>query len=325
MSRRLAVGLVALAVAAVVPGGPAGAEESPVERSRKAAARLDFTGEVRIWWVDGVGRHEAVVTVRVADGAISVAGPRAVVADRRQRLVRDAGAGWRLVWQEDLPSASVGEGPTAYRVDYGFGPVVAGRLTRRVQIFKAGVLRERLLVDAGTGLILHREQYDPRGLLRRVITFEAIRSGATRVAHPVHARDAAPRRMTTSPDSPAFRAPARLAGGYVRVGAYRRDGAVHVVYSDGIYGLSLFEQRGRLKQGDLPRWARPVPIGPTTGWHMVTPGGEVIVWQAGEAVYAVVGEAPADEVVAAARSVPWPPTPSLVERLRRACGSLLDI
>lgn len=323
MSSRAAVRFVALLVAAFVPGATAWADESPVDRSRQAASRLDFTGDVRVQWVDAVGRHEAVLAVRVADGVISVQGPRAVVADRHQRLVRDGGAEWRLVWQEALPTARRGAPAPAYRVHYSFGPVVAGRLTRLVQIAKGGVLRERLLVDAGSGLILRREQYDTKGALRRVIAFEQIRQGARPVPHPVRVRDDAPRR--TALPSGVFRAPERLAGGYTQVGTYRRGGSVHVVYSDGIYGLSLFEQRGRLPSGYLAQVARPVAVGRATGWHLVTPAGDVVVWQAGEVVYSVVGEAPAEEVLAAARSVPWPSGPSLVERVRRACRALLDV
>jgi hypothetical protein len=321
---RAATGLVALLVAAFAPGAPAWADTSPVDRSRQAAARVDFTGDVRVQWVDGVGRHETVLTVRAADGVISVQGPRAVVAERHQRLVGEGGAGWRLVWQEALP-ATQPPAPAGYRIDYGFGPVVAGRLTRLVQIAKGGVLRERLLVDAGSGLILRREQYDGRGALRRLIAFERIRLGPGAVPHPARVRDDAPRPMSSPPSSGVFRAPARLAGGYTRIGTYRRDGSVHVVYSDGIYGLSLFEQRGRLPRGYLAQVARPVAVGRATGWHLVAPAGDVVVWQAGEAVYSVVGEAPAEEVLAAARSVPWPPGPSLLARVRRACRALLGV
>jgi hypothetical protein len=314
-----------LAVVLVGAGGQAWADESPAERSREATGRLDFTGRVRVQWVDAIGRHETTLDVRVADGVISVQGPRAVLAERHERLVRDGGAGWRLVWQAGVPAGGVPDVSRAYRVQTGFGPVVAGRLTRTVRITKQGWLRERLFVDAGTGLILRREQYDARGAVRRVVTFERIRPGAEPVAHPVGAHDRAPKPVSAAPAHPVFRAPARLAGGYVRIGTYRRGDAVWVLYSDGVYGLSLFEQRGRLAGGRPGAGARPVPIGRGIGWHLVAPSGEVVLWQAGEAVYAVVGEAPAEEVLAAARSVPWPPGPSLIDRIRRACRGLLDV
>ena len=46
-------------------------------------------------------------------------------------------------------------------------------------------------------------------------------------------------------------APARLADGYTRVGVFRRDGVVQVLYSDGIYDLSVFERRGVLDRREL--------------------------------------------------------------------------
>lgn len=324
MSARATVWLVALLAVALVPGATAQADESPVDRSRQATARLDFTGDVRVQWLDEVGHHETVLTVSVIDGVISVRGPRTVVADRRQRFVQEGSGVWRLVWQEAVPSVRIPVPAAAYQVAYGFGPVVAGRLTRLVQVAKDGVLRERLLVDAGSGLILRREQYDTRGALRRVIAFERIQHRAGSVPHPVRVRDDAPRRAV-SPPSGVFRAPVRLAGGYVRIGTYRYNGGFHVVYSDGVYGLSLFERRGRLPSGYLAHAGRPIAVGRATGWHVVTPSGDVVVWQAGEAVYTVVGEAPAEEVLAAARSVPWTQGPTLTERARRALRALFDM
>jgi hypothetical protein len=50
-----------------------------------------------------------------------------------------------------------------------------------------------------------------------------------------------------------------------------------------------------------------------------------VVWQAGGAVFTAVGEAPIDDVLAAATTMPSAGQPSLVEKLRRMCGSLLDL
>jgi hypothetical protein len=49
------------------------------------------------------------------------------------------------------------------------------------------------------------------------------------------------------------------------------------------------------------------------------------MWQAGGAVFTAVGEAPIDDVLAAAETMPSAGQPSLVEKLRRMCGSLLDV
>ena len=54
------------------------------------------------------------------------------------------------------------------------------------------------------------------------------------------------------------------------------------------------------------------------------PGGQVVTWQAGMAVYTVVGGGPLSELVAAAASVPEPPAPSWSQRLRHACRRLVS-
>lgn len=317
----LAGAVAALVATALVM--PAAAGENPVERSRDAAGVLDFAGRVRVFWVDPVGRHETVVRVRAADGVVVVEGLRRIVAAGDDRLVSADSAGWHLVWHADPVPSDAPDMWRKYRVSYSPGPVVAGRLTRLVHVMSGGVVRERLLVDIGSGLILARDQYDARGALRRSVAFEELRLVPGRAVVPQPAADRSPRPLDGGVRGRAYRAPSVLAGGYVRLGAYRRGPAVQVVYSDGVYGLSLFEQRGRL--GEVPGLARPVRIGDGRGWHLTWPGGDVVTWQAGDAVYTLVGEAPPEEVLAAARSVPPPSRAPLLERLRRACRGLLDL
>ena len=76
-------------------------------------------------------------------------------------------------------------------------------------------------------------------------------------------------------------APARLADGYARVGVFRRDGVVQVLYSDGIYELSVFERRGELDRRELGSTGGPVTVGKAAGWRYAWPGGQVVLWQAG--------------------------------------------
>ena len=99
--------------------------------------------------------------------------------------------------------------------------------------------------------------------------------------------------------SPAL-APDRLAEGYARVGVYKRDGTVQVLYSDGMYDLSVFERRGALDRTDLGEAGAPVRVGKAAGWRYAWPGGQVVLWQAGETVYTVVSDAPLDQVLTAA-------------------------
>ena len=94
-----------------------------------------------------------------------------------------------------------------------------------------------------------------------------------------------------------------LGDGYRRTGVFRKGGVVQVVYSDGIYDMSVFEQRGRLGSKAAPRGGRPVRVGGSKGWQYTWPGGQVVLWQAGRTVYTVVADAPYDDVLGAIRTV----------------------
>src|SRR5947207_10231670 len=115
----------------------------------------------------------------------------------------------------------------------------------------------------------------------------------------------------------SYQAPTSLTGGYQRVGMVQRSGALQVVYSDGIYSLSVFEQTGRLSGGAVPPDGEVVGVGTTNGWRYAWAGGQIVVWQSGPAIYTVVGEAATDEVLAAARSLPRPAKLSSWQRVRR--------
>src|SRR5438132_549901 len=98
---------------------------------------------------------------------------------------------------------------------------------------------------------------------------------------------------------------------------------VQVVYSDGTYDMSVFEQRGRLGSEAAPRGGRPVRVGGSKGWQYTWPGGQVVLWQAGRTVYTVVADAPYDDVLGAIRTVKESSGPSVAYRFRQACRSLV--
>ncbi|MEA2842624.1 MAG: hypothetical protein QOJ69_295, partial [Actinomycetota bacterium] len=115
-------------------------------------------------------------------------------------------------------------------------------------------------------------------------------------------------------------------GDYRRLGVYRHSGVVQVLYSDGMYDLSVFEQGGRLDRHSLAAGGSPVSIRGATGWRYAWPGGHVVLWQAGGRVYTVVSGAPLDQVVAAASSLSAPAaaSPSLMDRLRRVARAVIQ-
>lgn len=327
---RLAV--VAFAAVVACGGAPAvaqsTAEPGPIEASREATRWLAFEGRVRIDWFDGDERHTEQLSVRSSDGTLVVKGGRELAASQRARFVYHHPLGWATVWPTGMPVGTRPPPEAKYRiVERGGGPVIAHRATRIVEVRRDGDVWERMYLDADTGLALRREQFGGDGIPRRVMTFETLLLGAAPVRLPAASVDQSPDTVPGRDPSAPFRAPDELDAGYRLVGAYRQaDDTVHLLYSDGVYDLSVFEQRGRLDAGELPDGRRPVELaGGRDGWRVAWPGGEVVVWQAGGAVFTAVGEAPFPDVLTAARSMPRAGDPSLVEKLRRVCRSLLDL
>ena len=121
-------------------------------------------------------------------------------------------------------------------------------------------------------------------------------------------------------------APLTLTDGYQRTGTYRRGAVVQVLYSDGLYDLSLFEQQGRLRRSDLPGAGEKVAIGRATGWRYPWPGGQLVVWSAAGKVFTAVSDAPADQVLTAVRSLPAARSGelSLLGKAKRACQALME-
>src|SRR5262249_32257720 len=142
------------------------------------------------------------------------------------------------------------------------GPVVAGRATREVDAAGRGdgKVRERLYFDATTSLLLRREQFDRRGNPVRAVGFVSIGESTGALfgvvpAEPPRAPIARAIRQPRSIESVGspFRAPRSAGDGFRLAGRYRdATGAVQLFYSDGLFGVSVFEQEGNLDRSGLP-------------------------------------------------------------------------
>ena len=121
-------------------------------------------------------------------------------------------------------------------------------------------------------------------------------------------------------------APETLADGYQRMGIYKNDSVLHVLYSDGVYDLSLFQQQGRLRGSDLPGKGERESVRGATGWRYPWPGGQLVVWSTGGRVFTAVSDAPVDQVLTAVRSLPKVPGGelSLLGKIRRAAQALVQ-
>jgi hypothetical protein len=320
----LAAGSPAGAVPAGVAGPPAALARpsgNPLDEARRAAAQASFVGVMQVRWRDGAQKRVERVTVRAERGSLFVTGgTQLMAAPTSERLVQH-GDSWDLLWPAGLGPEARPDAAGKYRVDTREGPLVAGLRSTVFDISRHDRRRERLHLHTDTSLLLSREQFDDRGETVRYVGFEALTlTPEVPVVPPAptdHGRRV-PRAM-----------PASVGGafdGYQRLGAYRRSDVVQTLYSDGLYDLSVFEQPGRLRRDDLPDGGAAVEVAGGRGWRYAWPGGNLVIWEADGTVFTAVGDAPLDDILLAARSVP-PPRPrdaSLWVKLRAACATLVQ-
>lgn len=306
-------------------------DEHPLERARRVAHQIPFSGTVLVTWTDGVREHRDELQVQAGGGAILVDGRADPVLEMQERrLARGHDDDWDLLWAPALarPAAVPDVGKKYVTVTLDEHPQVAGRPTNVVEIRDDGRRRARLYIDQQTGLLLRRDQFDDSGVRERTVEFRMLiidqSTPPPRVPPEASALLAGDgpsiRRVTTG------RAPDVVGDGYTRLGVYRRGPVVQVHYSDGLYELSVFEQSGRLDDESLPGTGRPVRVGEEEARLYAWPGGHVLVWQAGPVVRTVVSDAPSGQILGAAQSLPAPGwgRPSLLDKIRRAGAALVD-
>ena len=317
---------LAFGVAGSLPAGAAG--PAPLERAREAAEHTAFQGVLHVRWRHGDAIRTERLTVEAASGALVVRGANQVMArPAAGRLVSHGGGRWEEMWLPSLVPAPRPDGSKYVTTDPVDGPPVAGRTTRVVELRHRGALLERLYLDAQTGLLLERDQFGAQGDVVRSLAFESLTVGdpGAPVADPPSNSHHGPKAVAPEHLGRSAVAPPSLDERYERTGIYRDGSVLHVLYSDGVYDLSVFQQPGRLRRSDVPSSGERVAIGRATGWRYPWPGGQLVVWSSGGKVFTAVSDAPADQVLAAARSLP--PTGSaelsLLGKVRRACEALM--
>jgi hypothetical protein len=320
-----AMAVVAFTVAiAAAPHAARADGDNPLDRARRVAENLNYTGHMDVRWVDQWGTPQQIsFQVWGGDGVLQLG------EDDRTRLAATGGERWLYEngqWDLVASPGMLGQGPSAakkYRFVAVDGKQVAGRVTNGFGLVSGGVTRERLYFDDGSGMLLAREQLDDQGSVLRSASFSQIAFGVRGPRPPVASTDARPK--TLAKPGSQYEAPNELTGGYERVEILRRPTAVQVVYSDGVHSLSVFEQPGRLDRKALPGQGRPVGLGRQAALQLAWPGGQIVVWQGGAMTYTVVGDGDADDVLAAARSVPSP-RPSTWQRVQsKSAGILRDV
>lgn len=301
--------------------------DDPLAQARRAARDHSFTGQVEVLWRDASGDHVATVDVRSANGSLVVSGTNTVMdARERARFLRRREGGWDLLWSATSASAANPHPSSKYRTVETGATTVAARPARVLEVREGTVLRQRLALDTLTNLVLRREHLGTAGDIERVVSFTSLKipDQPAVPAPPSASEDRAGRAIAAV--APPFSAPPTLREGYERVGLYEEGGIVQALYNDGLYDLSVFQQRGRLNRGDVPASGQPVSLGGRRAWAYNWPGGHVLLWHAAGTVYAMVSDAPMEHLLLAADSLPAAGRSlSLGERLRRICRSLVTL
>jgi hypothetical protein len=344
--RRLAVGCLAAGTvisalvparpAVAAPGGPVPAGDTNavelLDRAREAAESQPFDGLVDVEWRDGHTQHSAQVPVHSGGGVLRF-GDEVVGAGAR-RLIHSSG-GWLTLWGHDV--ASLGPSPTAkYHLAVQDGPEVAGRPTDLILVQLAGSdrLRERLCVDRQSGLLLRRELLDSRGQPFRSVAFTTISAGTDGGGPEAMTVGAAPGPSRSAEPSPArhlaapYKLKSQIGTGYRLVGAYKAKGnVVQQFFSDGLHGLSVFEQRGHLSGAETSLagesgGGREVEIAGHTMRAYSASVGEAVVWESDGMVYTAVTDAPWMDLAGAVKDLPHADPPGRLRRVAQAVVSL---
>lgn len=335
------VGVTSLVIA--VGADPTAADDwrAVLERAGEAARSTTYEGQAL--WVTFTPERPYVSTVTVAsDGQ----GAMVVDAAERYRLrvghedgdLEHRAEGWVM----PLPAAldDGGRRMAALEENYDVRSEGTQRVMDRPATLLAlyasasGDLRERLWIDDDTGLLLRRESYGTDGSVARLATYLDLDLDPD----PPDTEDGTvleERIKGVAPvDELGFDAlreagwtvPEELPGGFEAVGAYvvssESSQPLHLVYTDGLYTVSMFQQTGTPQWDSLPSGARLVEDlpGRVYEWPGALP--HRLVWAAAGRTWSVVGDPTPEQLREIARALPHADEPGVLERLRRGFSRL---
>ncbi|MGH9025856.1 MAG: hypothetical protein ACRDWD_07050 [Acidimicrobiia bacterium] len=308
--RRLLPTLAAAALIAGVPGlrgvdaGEGGVPAEVAELLARAdAGRGNFAAVVEIEWHDTDGAiHTERVRVQRRDGIVVVDGARDVRATTTGRFVEGA-QGWMSIG--GVPGASeVPHAAAEWQLEMtGDRQKIAGVATFEVEAVDVdtGLVRQRLFLAPRAPFLFQREILDENGDVLRAVHLVRLRPAPDIVDPPPD--DYA----VEEPDSlaePPGDVPETAGDGFHLVGAYELDdGVAHLVYSDGLFGVSVFVDEGELDTDALPAGAATAAVDGEDVRAYATAAGDVLIWQDDDdRVLAWVSDAPPDQLMGVAAS-----------------------
>ena len=322
-----------------------------LDRAAQAAEKTAYVGEsMWVTYEDGEPSVSMFMVHSSGNGDISV-------ADRTRFAVRLGNDGGSLAdhernWFFPLPAADLARAHKGLnRLDEKYDVTVLGterlldRPCVRLEIVRSSDERlvERLWIDQESDLLLRRETYAGEDTLLRMVSYQRLdlnpqaRVGAadsvraTRGQRPSQTRQEQQVAEVDENGRDALRAagwlvPSELPGSYATEGSFAVSAGdtqpLQSVFSDGLYTVSLFEQRGSLDPSTLPEGA---VISGDFGFPAYTWPGAVpqrIVWEAEGTTWSLVGDAPPDELRAMAMELPQPESDGFFDRIGRGLGRL---
>jgi hypothetical protein len=302
MSHRLVSSACAATLVLSVVGlfghGSAGASSAEaverIEAMREAPRTLRFSGVVQVTWLDEGKQNELTVDVTGDMGAIEVQSGESLVFDRGTRTYFRNKLGWSSALIE--PEKSAAPAPDhRWTLSERRGPKIAGRPTVLVEATRRnGDVAQRLFLDDETSLLLRRQVLDTDGRVHRSLEFLDLDLATTeplRVPRGVSTRDAKPLDHVPT----GYEAPSRVAGYVLVTRSQHRDG-VELLYSDGLFSVSVFEQRGKLDWDALPARGVSATVDGSDARRYSTASADVVMWEHDGTVFTVVSDAPRDVV-----------------------------
>lgn len=211
------------------------------------------------------------------------------------------------------------------------GPATAVTLTRR----DAMTPSERIFMDQATSLAVRRETYDLEGRPVRVVALRdlAVTGAADGAANGLNnpATEPTGTRLPLSGDGIALLddagwvAPSDLGGGFALTSATaladEDNDTLQLVYSDGFYQVSLFQQVGNLAAGSMEAATR-YEHGGQAVWRWPGSEPERMVWSGDGRTFTIVSDAPMERLMQVIQPLPMDEQSGVTVRVRRGLRRL---
>lgn len=217
-----------------------------------------------------------------------------------------------------------------YTLQAWTGARVAQRPATVVEARHQGRLAARWWVDDASGLVLAQQSFDEEGRPAVQVAFTSLQVLGSRgvpAVRPVQLALPSTDTVLTLSATPelarqGWACPTRL--GQLTLVRLRSSSAtptaLHLVYSDGLANVSVYEQQGRL--ADAPTGSS---WDPTLGAYVQDGASSLASWQSGGTVFTVVTDGSAELLASAVASLPHEPSPgpTTMKRIRAGWGRIL--